>query len=50
MKGILDKIRNSYLWWHLYEKHTRRAKREIQRVKDGVMKTKRRILGRDNES
>jgi hypothetical protein len=43
---LLIKVVNSALYYHLYYKHTRKHKRELKAVYDGVMKRRKEIIGR----
>ena len=54
-KGILwlelvaVKMFNSWLYFHLFYKHTKRHKEEMRAIKARVLKRKKEILGGKNE-
>ena len=45
-KKLHIKIVNSWLWYHLYYKHTKRHKLELEEVRNNVLKLRKGIIGR----
>ena len=46
MTSLKTRLYNSYLWYQIYYKHTKKHKREIKRTYDDVMKRRKELIGK----
>jgi len=49
IRQIETKIVNSWVWFHIYYKHTKKHKSDLNRVRAKVMKVRNRALNRNDK-